>query len=105
MSAHLDHLGVEAGGAIRNGAIDNASGIAQLLLMGRAAANRALFVRWRGHAYHAPGDRFDQSDPPIDFASGVTMGRYVTAVAMELANAGERPRWVPGDVFGPERRR
>ncbi|HMG24679.1 MAG TPA: M28 family peptidase, partial [Kofleriaceae bacterium] len=31
ISAHLDHLGVNAAGEIRNGAIDNASGIAELL--------------------------------------------------------------------------
>ena len=36
VSAHLDHLGVDASGAIRNGAIDNASGIAELLAIGRA---------------------------------------------------------------------
>jgi len=226
VSAHLDHLGVEIGGAIRTGAIDNASGIAQLLLAGHllhaspgrrtviflattgeergllgaehfvthptwprerlvaninvdqtgmlwpvldvvadgaerttlasiasrvaaglalrlspdpvpeqgfylrsdqapfaragipavifrpgfadrdggTATNRALFVRWRSHAYHAPGDRFDQSDPSIDFASGVTMGRLVAAMAMELANAGDRPRWNPGEVFAPATR-
>ena len=38
VSAHLDHLGLDASGAIRNGAIDNASGIAQLLLVARALA-------------------------------------------------------------------
>ncbi|HEX8110398.1 MAG TPA: M28 family peptidase, partial [Kofleriaceae bacterium] len=38
VSAHLDHLGVDASGAIRNGAIDNASGIAELLLVARALA-------------------------------------------------------------------
>jgi Zn-dependent M28 family amino/carboxypeptidase len=38
VSAHLDHLGVNAGGEIRNGAIDNASGIAQLLAIARALA-------------------------------------------------------------------
>jgi hypothetical protein len=36
ISAHLDHLGVDSQGAIRNGAIDNASGIAQLLAIARA---------------------------------------------------------------------
>ncbi|TMQ11283.1 MAG: M20/M25/M40 family metallo-hydrolase [Deltaproteobacteria bacterium] len=38
ISAHLDHLGVDASGGIRNGAIDNASGIAQLLAVARALA-------------------------------------------------------------------
>jgi Zn-dependent M28 family amino/carboxypeptidase len=36
ISAHLDHLGVNSSGEIRNGAIDNASGIAQLLAVARA---------------------------------------------------------------------
>jgi Zn-dependent M28 family amino/carboxypeptidase len=36
ISAHLDHLGVDGSGAIRNGAVDNASGIAQLLAVARA---------------------------------------------------------------------
>jgi len=36
VSAHLDHLGVDGSGAIRNGAIDNASGVAQLLVIARA---------------------------------------------------------------------
>jgi Zn-dependent M28 family amino/carboxypeptidase len=38
VSAHLDHLGVNAAGEIRNGAIDNASGIAQLLAIAGALA-------------------------------------------------------------------
>jgi Zn-dependent M28 family amino/carboxypeptidase len=36
ISAHLDHLGIDASGGIRNGAIDNASGIAELLAIARA---------------------------------------------------------------------
>jgi hypothetical protein len=38
VSAHLDHLGVDGSGAIRNGAIDNASGVAELLAVARALA-------------------------------------------------------------------
>lgn len=40
ISAHLDHLGVDGSGAIRNGAIDNASGVAQLLAVARALTAR-----------------------------------------------------------------
>src|SRR5262249_55423341 len=36
ISAHLDHLGVDASGGIPNGAIDNASGTAQLPAVSRA---------------------------------------------------------------------
>jgi hypothetical protein len=225
VSAHLDHLGVDRSGAIRNGAIDNASGIAQLLAIaraltaqprpprrtvillattgeelgllgaegftahplwpidqivaninidqtgmmwpivdvvadgaersslggsaGRASAalglvvspdpvpeqgfflrsdqapfaragvpalifrpgfrdrsggtdhNRALFVKWRGTAYHSPLDKIDQRDPPIDFASGVTMARLVYLTVLDVANADQRPSWNAGDVFAP----
>jgi len=225
ISAHLDHLGVDASGAIRSGAIDNASGIAELLAIGRALTalprpprrtvillattgeelgllgaegfvahpawpidrivaninidqtgmlwpvvdvvadgaersslagpaaraaatlglavspdpvpeqgfflrsdqapfaragvpamifrpgfrdrsggsdhNRALFVKWRGTAYHAPLDKIDQRDPPIDFDSGITMARVVYLTALDVANADARPRWSPGDVFAP----
>jgi Zn-dependent M28 family amino/carboxypeptidase len=228
ISAHLDHLGVDGSGAIRNGAIDNASGIAQLLAIaraltaqpraprrtvilltttgeelgllgaegftahplwpidqivanvnidqtgmlwpiadvvadgaersslagpaGRAAAalglavspdpvpeqgfflrsdqapfaragvpalifrpgfrdrsggsdrNRALFMKWRGEAYHSPLDKIDQRDPPIDFDSGITMARVIYLTALDVANADDRPRWSPGDVFAPRDR-
>jgi Zn-dependent M28 family amino/carboxypeptidase len=225
ISAHLDHLGVDGKGAIRNGAIDNASGIAELLAVaraltalphrprrtvillattgeelgllgaegftahplwpidqivanvnidqtgmlwpivdvvadgsersslagpaGRAAAalglvvspdpvpeqgfflrsdqapfaragvpamifrpgfrdrsggsdhNRALFVKWRGTAYHSPLDKLDQRDPPIDFDSGIAMARVIYLTALDVANADQRPSWNPGDVFAP----
>ena len=226
ISAHLDHLGVDATGAIRNGAIDNASGIAELLAIGRALTalprpprrtvillattgeelgllgaegfvahplwpldriaaninidqtgllwpladvvadgaerstlagpagraaaalgltvspdpvpeqgfflrsdqapfaragvpamifrpgfadraggtdvNRGRFTKWRGSAYHSPLDKIDQRDPPIDFDSGITMARVVYLTALEIANADQRPRWNPGDVFAPK---
>ncbi len=225
ISAHLDHLGVDGSGAIRNGAIDNASGVAQLLAIARALSaqprpprrtvillattgeelgllgaegftahplwpidqivaninidqtgmmwpivdvvadgaersslagpaahaaaalglvvspdpvpeqgfflrsdqapfaragvpsmifrpgfrdrsggtdrNRALFAKWRGTAYHSPLDKLDQRDPPIDFDSGITMARVVFLTALDVANADQRPRWNPGDVFAP----
>jgi hypothetical protein len=224
VSAHLDHLGVDGTGAIRNGAIDNASGIAQLLAIARALTaqhpprrtvillattgeelgllgaegfaahptwpidqiaaninidqtgmmwpivdvvadgsersslagpaaraatalgltvspdpvpeqgfflrsdqapfaragvpsmifrpgfrdrsggtdhNRALFTKWRGTAYHSPLDKIDQRDPPIDFDSGITMAHVIYLTVMDVANADQRPRWNPGDVFAP----
>jgi Zn-dependent M28 family amino/carboxypeptidase len=225
ISAHLDHLGLDASGAIRNGAIDNASGIAQLLAIARALTaqpraprrtvillattgeelgllgaegftahpawpidrivadinidqtgmmwpivdvvadgaersslagavarataalglvvspdpvpeqgfflrsdqapfaragvpalifrpgfrdrsgatehNRALFMKWRGTAYHSPLDKVDQRDPPIDFDSGITMARVIYQTALEVANADQRPTWNSGDVFAP----
>ena len=69
---------------------------------GGTDVNRALFTKWRGSAYHSPLDKIDQRDPPIDFASGITMARVVYLTALEIANADQRPRWNPGDVFAPK---
>ena len=63
--------------------------------------NRGLFTKWRGTAYHSPLDKIDQRDPPIDFDSGITMARLVYTTAIDIANADQRPRWNPGDVFAP----
>jgi hypothetical protein len=68
---------------------------------GGSEPNRALFTKWRGSAYHSPLDKIDQRDPPIDFDSGITMARVVYLTALEIANADQRPRWNPGDVFAP----
>jgi hypothetical protein len=69
---------------------------------GGTERNRALFTKWRGTAYHSPLDKLDQRDPAIDFESGVTMARIVYLTALHVANADERPRWNPGDVFAPK---
>ena len=63
--------------------------------------NRALFMKWRGSAYHSPLDKLDQRDPPIDFDSGITMARVIYQTALEIANADQRPIWNSGDVFAP----
>ncbi|HEU4734139.1 MAG TPA: M28 family peptidase, partial [Kofleriaceae bacterium] len=68
---------------------------------GGSERNRALFVKWRGTAYHSPLDKIDQRDPPIDFDSGITMARVVYLTALDVASADQRPRWNPGDVFAP----
>jgi len=64
--------------------------------------NRALFTKWRSTAYHSPLDKIDQRDPPIDFGSGATMAHLVYLTALDIANADQRPRWNPGDVFAPD---
>jgi hypothetical protein len=64
--------------------------------------NRALFTKWRSTAYHSPLDKIDQRDPPIDFDSGITMARLVYTTALDIANADQRPRWNPSDVFAPK---
>ena len=68
---------------------------------GSPDANRARFTHWRGTAYHGPLDKIDQRDPPIDFESGISMARVVYLTAVDIANADQRPRWNPGDVFAP----
>jgi Zn-dependent M28 family amino/carboxypeptidase len=68
---------------------------------GGSERNRALFMKWRGTAYHAPLDKVDQRDPPIDFDSGIAMARVVYLTVLDVANADQRPSWNPGDVFAP----
>jgi Zn-dependent M28 family amino/carboxypeptidase len=68
---------------------------------GGSEHNRALFMKWRGTAYHAPLDKIDQRDPPIDFDSGIAMARVVYLTVLDVANADQRPSWNPGGVFAP----
>lgn len=52
------------------------------------------FIRNR---YHQPGDDAQQ---PIDYGTLATLARVNVRVVTEVANARERPRWLPGDFFG-----
>jgi Zn-dependent M28 family amino/carboxypeptidase len=61
---------------------------------GPGAAATAAFLKAN---YHQPGDQIDQ---PIDWTASVNFVRVNHAIAKALADAPERPRWVPGDYFG-----
>ena len=60
---------------------------------GGAAADR-LF---RSTRYHRPNDDLSQ---PIDYAAGARFAAINYAIARELADTPERPRWNKGDFFG-----
>ncbi|HEU0044860.1 M28 family metallopeptidase [Sphingomonas sp.] len=53
---------------------------------------------WRATRYHAPSDDLDQ--PGIQKEDAIRLDDYVTALTREIANAHDRPRWLPGSVFG-----
>ena len=52
---------------------------------------------WRATRYHAPTDDLDQ--PGILRHEAVKLDDYVAALALALANAPARPRWLPTSVF------
>ena len=52
------------------------------------------FLRLR---YHQPDDDVDQ---PIHYPSAARLSRLNHALALDIANADERPRWNPGNFFG-----
>jgi hypothetical protein len=62
---------------------------------GGAAADR-LF---RSTRYHRPNDDLSQD---IDYEAGARFAAINYAIARELANAAERPRWNKGDFFGTQ---
>jgi hypothetical protein len=52
------------------------------------------FLRLR---YHQPDDDAKQ---PIHYPSAARLARLNHALALDIANADERPRWNPGNFFG-----
>ncbi len=59
--------------------------------------------QWRANRYHAPSDDLDQ--PGVLKDEAVKLDAYVAAIAARVANAGEKPAWLPTSVFAhPESR-
>lgn len=52
---------------------------------------------WRANRYHAPSDDLDQ--PGILRAEAIKLDDYVAALALTVANARARPRWLPTSAF------
>ena len=80
VSAHLDHLGVDASGAIRQGANDNASGtvavieLARVLAAGRRMRRGILFAAFGAEEAGLLGSRYfaDHSPVPLErFAANI----------------------------------
>ena len=64
---------------------------------GEKGAGKATWADFMANHYHQPSDEISQ---PLDWAQGV---RFVTvnyAIAREIADNDERPRWNKGDYFG-----
>jgi len=55
------------------------------------------FNEWLRTLYHSPQD---DAAHPLDLAAGARMTRLNLLVGSMVANAAERPRWLPGDFFG-----
>ena len=59
-------------------------------------ANR-VFDEYLGRHYHQPSD---QMDLPIDWVSLARLARVHARICRDIANARERPMWLPGDFYG-----
>jgi len=105
VSAHHDHLGTKPGrpgeDAIYNGAVDNASGVAVLLGIARAAAalparpaRALLFVAFAGEEQGLIGSRWLAQHPPVP------VGRLAAAINMDSMNVFGRTRDVTVLGFG-----
>ena len=51
---------------------------------------------WRANRYHSPSDDLDQ---PVMKEEAVKLDDFVTALAARVANADNRPTWLPDSVF------
>lgn len=67
------------------------------LKTGPANGGAAADKLFRTTRYHKPNDDLNQ---PIDYAAGAKFAAVNYAIARELADAPERPRWNKGDFFG-----
>jgi Zn-dependent M28 family amino/carboxypeptidase len=53
---------------------------------------------WRATRYHSPSDDLEQ--PGIFKEDAVKLDAYTAAIAVRVANADARPRWLPNSIFG-----
>jgi Zn-dependent M28 family amino/carboxypeptidase len=53
---------------------------------------------WRAVRYHSPEDNLSQ---PVNLEAAGRFGAFVTAYVRALADAPERPRWLPTSTFAP----
>lgn len=67
------------------------------LKTGPANGGAAADKLFRTTRYHRPNDDLSQ---PIDYAAGAKFAAVNYAIARELADVAERPRWHKGDFFG-----
>jgi Zn-dependent M28 family amino/carboxypeptidase len=53
---------------------------------------------WRANRYHSPSDDLDQ--PGVFKKDAAKLDAYTAALALRVANADMRPRWLPDSIFG-----
>jgi Zn-dependent M28 family amino/carboxypeptidase len=70
---------------------------AVFLWPGQAGPGKAAFEDFLKNRYHKPSDEISQ---PIDWAQGIRFVAVNYAIAREIADRDERPRWNKGDFFG-----
>jgi Zn-dependent M28 family amino/carboxypeptidase len=66
---------------------------------GQAGPGKAAVDDFFKNHYHQPSDEVGQN-PAIDWSQGVRFVEANYAIAREIADADERPRWNKGDFFG-----
>ena len=64
--------------------------------MAKGSAEAATEAAWRKSRYHAPSDDLTQ---PVHRVDAVRLHDFVAAVGWRVANAPERPRWLPQSFF------
>jgi hypothetical protein len=113
IGAHYDHLGYGGAGSlykgerqIHNGADDNASGVASLLLLAknlqdRNNLNNYLFIAFSGEEKGLFGSNYFIKNPTIDLSQVNYMinmdmvGRLDEENALAINGAGTSPEWIP----------
>jgi Zn-dependent M28 family amino/carboxypeptidase len=70
---------------------------AVFLWPGQAGPGKAAFEDFLKTRYHKPSDEISQ---PIDWAQGIRFVSVNYAIAREIADGDERPRWNKSDFFG-----
>ena len=64
---------------------------------GYKGAGKAAWEDFMAHHYHQPSDEISL---PLDWAQGVRFVGVNYAIAREIADGNDRPRWNKGDYFG-----
>jgi hypothetical protein len=96
VNAHLDHLGINSGGEVMNGADDDASGCAVVLEVAEALAMKPakrsfIFVLFTGEERGALGSEWFISNPPVP-KEQIVLGAAVDMV-------GRKSRDLPDAIF------
>jgi hypothetical protein len=103
IGGHLDHIGVDDAGNIRNGADDNASGVAVTLGIAEAMVKNKyrpkrsiIFAAWTGEEMGLLGSKAWCENPTID------LRQVVVYFNLDMVGLGNGTLNMPGTEFAPE---